>query len=180
MRILPSGGCSSTTLKPFSAVGITLDFSLRGIMYAWRNWFGSFLKSGDVAAVVTAKAFTVSNPSASSAHCCLCAVMDLWFWGGVLKSSYLGNAHGTCCCSIPVESLVGPLLLLCLRMGIALWLLQLFGGFIFFLPNIILKTILLAFSACPAFAGPRVSCCLESCHPSYWSLPLFFLHQNIW
>lgn len=79
MRILPSGGCSSTTLKPFSAVGITLDFSLRGIMYAQRNWFGSFLKSGDVAAVVTAKAFTVSNPSASSAHCCLCAVMDLWF-----------------------------------------------------------------------------------------------------
>lgn len=131
MRILPSGGCSSTTLKPFSAVGITLDFSLHGIMYAWRNWFGSFLKSGDVAAVVTAKAFTVSNPSASSAHCCLCAVMDLWLWGGVLKSSYLGNAHGTCCCFIPVESLVGPLLLLCLRMGIALWLLQLFGGFIF-------------------------------------------------
>lgn len=25
-------------------------------MYAWRNWFGSFLKSGDVAGVVTAKA----------------------------------------------------------------------------------------------------------------------------
>lgn len=77
------------------------------------------------------KGLTVTNPSASSAHCCLCAVMDLWLWGGVLKSSYLGNAHGTCCCFIPVESLVGPLLLLCLRMGIALWLLQLFGGFIF-------------------------------------------------
>lgn len=60
-------------LKSFSAAGVALNFSLHGIMNAWRNQFGLLLKRGDVAAVVTVKAFAVTDrvPAQSIAACVL-------------------------------------------------------------------------------------------------------------